>query len=71
MRTRRDILENLVAELIARFIIGAVIGGAMGLWLLPRFVRYGAGSLWYLLGCTIVVGLFSAIWGVRKGPGPI
>jgi uncharacterized membrane protein YbjE (DUF340 family) len=71
MRIKREFLENLIAELIARFLIGAVVA----VLVLFASVRYFPAQIldmgWYAFAIPLAAGAIAALLGVRKGPGVI
>jgi len=79
MKYDQNFFENLVAEIIARFLLGA-IGAIVAITLPFRYLGSGLTRGWFdvwetlgwrSLAIPIAGRLFYAILGIRKGPGVI
>lgn len=66
-----DTILDILADIIARFIVG--IGAAV--FIVAEIIHYvPANSIeawWAILIIAAVVAVFAAIFGLRKGPGVI
>lgn len=71
MRPRREFLENLLAELVARFVIGGAVAGLVAFWLLPDIARLWEDAGWCLFLAPAAIGVIFSVFGIRKGPGVI
>lgn len=72
MRKYRSYFENLFAEVVARLVIGAAVGGFVAFQILPELAQYWheGGGLELLL-IPLVTGALAAVFVMRKGPGLI
>lgn len=71
MRYKREIFENLIAEIVARFVIGFGAAAFFGFWMLPDIAGYWDDVGWRILLAPAAVGALFAALGVRNGPGVI
>lgn len=66
-----EFFDNLIAEVVARFIIGVVIGGFVTIWMLPDIAFFWKDAGWTPLLIPLGAGFLAALMGVRRGPGII